>query len=183
MTPKQATAPRSFCSLASLASCHCTMAHTESSSTLASVCDSKYKSAPSWSRSKLGEHYPYSRLRAKYWGKSMAIEEQEWRKSQDTMEVDDSDPESEIGPGCYPLDCQLDLWGSRLWVRKDYIRMYDFCNKWYGQVPSGRYKAPSVVITGQTGIGWVVFLITVSSSNAVREKVNLFGSTMRSVDA
>lgn len=63
---------------------------TESSSTLASV------------------------FKSEYWGKSMAIEEQEWRYSQDDMEVDDSDPESETGPGCYLLDFQLGLWGSRL---------------------------------------------------------------------
>jgi hypothetical protein len=94
-----------------------------------------------------------------------------WRNSQDAIEVDDSDPESETGPGCYLLDFQLGLWGSRLWIRKDYIRMYDFCNQWYGHVTSRdfRHAAPSVVITGQSGIGWVVFIITVSSSNTARK--------------
>lgn len=152
------------------------MAHTESSSTLASVFKSKYDSASSWSTSKLGECYPYSQLHAKYWGKSMAAEEQEWRNSQNDMEVDDSDPESETGPGCYLLDFQLGLWGSRLWVRKDYIRLYDFCNQWYGQATSGdfRYQAPSVVITGQSGIGRVVFLTTVSSSNTARKGKSLW---------
>jgi hypothetical protein len=168
----------------SSASYHCTMA--QSPSTLASVFKLKYKnSVLSWFESKLGECYPYSQLHAKCWGKSMAIDEQEWRNSQDAI---DSDPESETGPGCYPLDFQLDLWGSRLWIRKDYIRMYDFCNQWYGEVTSkdsrGNDKeAPSVVISGQSGIGKVVFLITVSSSNALREKGNLSGLIMPSVDA
>jgi hypothetical protein len=75
-SPKQATASRSFCSLASY---YCTMAHAESPSTLASVFELKHKkSVSSWSESKLEECYPYSRLHAKYWGKTMAIEEQEW---------------------------------------------------------------------------------------------------------
>jgi hypothetical protein len=77
------------------------IAPTESSSTLASVFPLKYKNvASSWSKSKLRESHTYSQLHAKYWGKSMAIEEQEWRNSQDidAMEVDDSDPESETGP-------------------------------------------------------------------------------------
>ena len=93
----------------------------------------------------------------------MATEEQEWCNSHDPMEVDDSDPESETGPGCYPLDFQLDLRSSRRWIRKDYIRLYDFCNQWYEQATSKRETgigAPSVVIIG-----------------------NLSESIMRSVDA
>jgi len=139
---------------------HCIMAHTESSSTLASVFKSEYENSvpSSWSSSKLEDYYPYSQLHAKYWGKSMAIEEQEWRNSQDAMEVDSSDPESETGPGCYPLDFQLDIWGSRLWIRKDYIQLYDFCTQWYGEVTSKgsrltNMEAPTVVITGPSGIG------------------------------
>ena len=88
----------------------------------------------------------------------MAIEEQEWRSSQDAMDVDDKDPESETGSGCYPLDLQLELWGSRLWISKDYIQLYDFCNQWYENVTSKHHSrgtgmnVPSVVITGQSGI-------------------------------
>jgi hypothetical protein len=153
--PNASKTGNSFAIGACLASYHHIMVHTESSSTLASLFKLKDENSVSyWSESKLGECYPYSQLHAKYWGKSMAIEEQEWRNSQDAKEVDDSDPESETGLGCYPLDFQLDLWGSRLWIRKDYVRMYDFCNQWYDSqhLEQTNIEAPSVVITGQSGI-------------------------------
>jgi len=77
----------------------------------------------------------------------------------EVMVADDdySNPESETGPGCYPLDPSVLFRGKRRWIRKDYIRMYDFCDQWYEQVTGmgsrANRRAPSVVITGQSGVG------------------------------
>jgi hypothetical protein len=133
----------------------------KSLSTLASVFQYKDLVA-TWS--KFSTHPRYAKLHEEFWGKSMTIEEQEWRDSQEAMDLamevaddDDSNPESETGPGCYPLDFRIHSRGPRLWIRKDFIRMYDFCDQWYEQVTSmgsrANRQAPSVVITGQSGVG------------------------------
>jgi hypothetical protein len=43
--------------------------------------------------------------------------------------------------------------GSKLWIRKDYLRIYDFCESRCEYVGSKLPRAPSVVITGQPGVG------------------------------
>jgi hypothetical protein len=146
------------------------MAHTSgfardtSPSTLASVF--RYKDlVEAWSKSR-HQYYKgggYAKLHEEFWGKSMAIEEQEWRDSQEATDLamdvtvadgDDSNPESEAGPGCYPLDFCIHK-SLRTWIRKDFIRMYDFCDQWYERVTGSRAnkQAPSVVIAGQSGVG------------------------------
>jgi hypothetical protein len=50
--------------------------------------------------------------------------------------------------------------GSRLWIRKDYIRIYDECKDYYDRPPSGVPKPRSVVITGQPGIGECISFLT-----------------------
>jgi hypothetical protein len=117
--------------------------------------------APKWPRLVDDAIDVYSKLHDKFWGKSMAIDEQEWRDSHEGRAMmdgdDDDDPESEIGPGCYPLELPMCPRCKRLWVRKDYIRLYDFCEQWYERVTGDNSrvdkKAPSVVITGQSGVG------------------------------
>ncbi|KAI9442329.1 hypothetical protein H4582DRAFT_1809402 [Lactarius indigo] len=70
--------------------------------------------------------------------------------------------EDETGPGCYILDLGVpDIRRSKLWVRKEYIRLYGYCNK-YLELHRDDHMAPSVVITGQPGIGksyWVVYAL------------------------
>lgn len=150
------------------------MAHTSGSgsvgddslSTLDSVFQYKELVA-TWSKSNNYRGYYYrthAKLHEQFWGKSMTIEEQEWRDSQEAMDLamevaddEDSNPESETGPGCYPLDSCIHIHGSRPWIRKDFIRMYDFCDQWYEQVTGmgsrANRQAPSVIIAGQSGTG------------------------------
>jgi len=123
-------------------------------STLASVfvCEGD---ANSWT--KLEDHKLLSQLHAKFWRKDMTDEEQEWRRSHPDVQVDDPDDysESDIVPGCYALDFGEErLERSKLWIRRDYLRIYDYCNKHYDRVNSlVSGTAPSVVITGQAGVG------------------------------
>jgi hypothetical protein len=87
---------------------------------------------------KLDGDDPLTVLHAKFWGKSMAIEEQEWRSVQwgdparaRDQDQDEDDPmdehldeDDDIIPGCYPLDLGINV--PKIWIRADYIRIYDF---------------------------------------------------------
>ena len=99
----------------------------------------------------------------------MAIEEQEWSREQsrnpsmdgdDHMEEDVDDGldegsetymDDDVIPGC----CFLDVGGdfSKIWVRADYIRIYDFLEAHYKKSLAPSFKAPAAVVTGQPGIG------------------------------
>ncbi len=116
---------------------------------------------------KLADHEVLAQLHAKYWRKSMLDEEKEWRRKQESdfdasihgcdgsdRMIDDVD--GDIGPGCYVLDIGIDdLPIQKVWIRSDYIRMYDYCSNHYERTKRTRINqmAPSVVITGQPGIG------------------------------
>ena len=127
------------------------MAHTMTPLTLASVFILE-SDANSWT--KLEDDKLLSQLHVKFWCRDMTEEEQEWRRSF-VKPVDYDEDESDIGPGCYALDFGMEhLERSKLWIRNDYLRIYDYCNKHYDRVKSlGSGIAPSVVITGQAGVG------------------------------
>jgi hypothetical protein len=114
------------------------------------------KGPASWS--KLDDIHPYSQLHSKYWGKGIEDEAEEWVKSHPIV----YDPTNDIGPGCFVLDFGIEYYHpSRLWVRQDYIRMYNYC---CDKAPPVKALHPcSVVITGQPGIGGFKFLSFVGS--------------------
>ena len=123
---------------------------------------------------KRGEQWPklddddqLTLFHAKFWGKSMAIEEQEWRSVQsgdparardedqdgDDPMGDDVDEDDDIIPGCYLLDLGINDTVPKIWIRADYIRIYDFLEAHYKKSPAPSFRAPAAVITGQPGIG------------------------------
>jgi hypothetical protein len=90
-------------------------------------------------------------------------EEDEWRRGHPegaTMEVDKDDENvgSEIDLGYYPLDFGIgDLGISELWIRQDYIRIYNYCQEFYNKFLGKRPIPRSVFITRQLGIGkWLL---------------------------
>ena len=99
-----------------------------------------------------------SQFHKKFWGTSMKEEEQQWYERQsdyvrqdEGMEDDDDD---DIVPGCYVLDINTDLEYRRIWIRAEYIRVYDFLETFYAHTTKhSPYKAPGAVVTGQPGIG------------------------------
>lgn len=106
-----------------------------------------------------------ARLHAKFWHQSMEAEEREWCKNQlenEPMAVVDKQPrddnikdtddeDNEIDAGCYVL--QIDIPGLEdIWIRKEYIKLYNCCDD-YLKNDHQFMKTPSVVITGQPGIG------------------------------
>jgi len=86
-----------------------------------------------------------TQFHAKFWGV-----EEEGRPS-DNMEVDDSTAD-EISPRCYVLDICIRGVEDKIWVRADYIRMFEFAEKFYAESLSNP-QSPCLVITGQPGIG------------------------------
>ncbi|KAI0248219.1 hypothetical protein BJV78DRAFT_1239036 [Lactifluus subvellereus] len=120
-----------------------------------------------WAALKLPGNHPLSQLRDKFWNYSVEQEQIEWRRNHpegETMKVDQDDESiaSEIGPGSYPLDLGIKgLEQSKLWIRQDYIRIYNYCQQFYDKL-GGDDLPPSVVITGQPGIGktyWIRYAL------------------------
>ena len=134
---------------------------------------------------------PLALLHAKFWGKNLADEEQQWLNAQqacpdtgsdfglrdqekeeridavvnektvadEAAVVDETmdertamDPDDDIIPGCYMLDIGIDGLMSKLWIRAEYIRAFNFVNAYYDK-PSSILRAPCVVVTGHPGIG------------------------------
>lgn len=59
----------------------------------------------------------------------------------------------DINPGCYFLEIGIDgLEYPWIWIRADYIRIYDALEIHYPR-PTCPYRAPAAVITGGPGIG------------------------------
>jgi hypothetical protein len=102
----------------------------------------------SWS--KLPDDAPFSQLSSKYWGNNIECEAKRWRKSHPTI-VDD--PANDIGPDCFMLNLDINFSPSKLWVRQDYIRIYDYCKKRHASGPLTTGRQRSVVLTGQPGVG------------------------------
>jgi len=125
---------------------------------------------------------PLALLHAKFWGRSMVDEEQVWCNSQPLTlaignESRDKDQDGDefmdkcsdrtvdegqgtdlddddIIPGCYLLDIGIEgLNITKLWVRAEYIRVYDFIEYYHKNPSFPRERAPAVVVTGQPGIG------------------------------
>jgi hypothetical protein len=96
-------------------------------------------------------------LHAKFWGKEPE-EEKERRRAYskgETMEVDDENM-AEIGPNRYALDIGFEDIGCSkvIWIREDHVRIYEYCERYYEEITKSRSpRPPSVVITGQPGIG------------------------------
>lgn len=115
---------------------------------------------------KLADNEPLSQLHTKFWGRPIQDDEPELQMSSEGQPMDDSEDQSEVGPGCFTLELGIsEIRIQKLWVRKDYIRIYEYCNSHYNEVWShpnpdshlgANWKppmAPSIVITGQPGIG------------------------------
>ena len=98
---------------------------------------------------KMDQGDPLSKFHTNYWNKSIDQDESKWVQAQTKfMDTD----ESEVARGCFRLDLEHHF-DSKLWIRKDYLRIYDYCVDRYKYVRDNLHKAPSVVITGQPGLG------------------------------
>lgn len=119
--------------------------------------------------------YIPAQLHQKFWGKPI-MEEIAWRtylkkggrededQDQDVRTFDDthqdqdddqdetSDGEDDIIPGCCALDFgHIDR--QSIWIRADYIRIYDYIEGHYNKHAKRVGRAPSAVVTGEPGVG------------------------------
>jgi len=107
---------------------------------------------------KLGDTNQLSILHAKFWNVGIDQDERTWVEARGKpLEENDG---SEVVQGCFALDIQTkDFMTSKLWVRKDYWRIYDHCQSHYETVLTDRRAGgggthpPIAIITGQPGIG------------------------------
>jgi hypothetical protein len=123
----------------------------ESGSDFASVVQVQEHLAP-WRQ--LDDSDSIALLHRRFWGTSMAIEEQAWRRTQSSDPAIDEDGDQDgddIIPGCYLLDIGMNI--SKLWIRADYIRIYDFLEAHYKKPSAPSFRAPAAVVTGQPGVG------------------------------
>ncbi|KAN0123632.1 hypothetical protein V8E52_002964 [Russula decolorans] len=154
------------------------MAHV--TPTLASVL---HRKGPSASLSKLEEGHRFSQLCSKYWGKVIEHDAKQWRKSHSSVKVNRT---VEIGPKCFGLDLGINLKCSKMWVRQDYIRIYDYCSERHEAGPSSATeRARSVVITGQPGVGktyWVTYAVRrrLGEQKPHQEKASLLANASES---
>ncbi|KAF8337726.1 hypothetical protein F5887DRAFT_531087 [Amanita rubescens] len=127
---------------------------------------------------KIDDDQPFAKLHAKFWGISMLHEEQEWRNSQqpipavgDELETEDhmdmnfdaDDVDADVIPGCYVLNIGIKgLERSKIWIRADYIRVYNYLETINDGISKAEGVAPGAIITGQPGIGksvWVYYVL------------------------
>ncbi|KAH9034854.1 hypothetical protein EDB85DRAFT_963313 [Lactarius pseudohatsudake] len=121
--------------------------------------------------------HPLVQLHRKFWLQSLLDVPENESTNIDKDEGDDEGDET--GPGCYILNLGIpDIWPELL-VRKEYIRLYEFCDKYLGSHCDDP-SPPSVVITGQPGIGksyWPIYALC--RRLAEKKPVIWFHSTQR----
>ena len=100
---------------------------------------------------------PLALFHKKFWGKSMKDEESEWRKSQIRIAQDEDeimDKDDDIISGCYILNISIPrMLVSHLWIRADYICVFNFFQAFFNTHAKPMAKVPSGVLTRQPGIG------------------------------
>ena len=107
-----------------------------------------YNLLPDPPLAKVDVMHDLSQLHSQYWSKNINADADD-QTSEQLPDVD----ESEVVRGCFNLTIRFpgnneDF--SKLWVRKDYIRIYDYCEGYdttIGPTP------PSIIISGQPGVG------------------------------
>lgn len=113
---------------------------------------------------KLDDEYEVVHLHRKFWvqgkyDKLLNVDEDEGATEVDEGAAEDN---ADIGPECHVLDFEIPHFGrSKLWVRKEYIRMYKRCKDHFKPGPY-QYQSPSLVVTGQPGIGksyWILYVL------------------------
>ncbi|EGO02970.1 hypothetical protein SERLA73DRAFT_70446 [Serpula lacrymans var. lacrymans S7.3] len=97
----------------------------------------------------LDEDNPFAAFHRKFWGKDMSFDGQSERGA-DKYVVEEMN-EAQLVEGCHVIHVDIDALCTKLWVRAEYLRVYEYLQAVY----NGRKKHESgltVVLTGQPGI-------------------------------
>jgi len=110
---------------------------------------------------RLDDNSDLSVLHANFWNVSIDQDRHAWEGAHGELMENDG---SEVVQGCFILDLHIrTLMVSKLWVRKDYWRIYDHCQSHYETVLTARRAGgagthpPIAIITGQPGVGECFF--------------------------
>lgn len=101
-------------------------------------------------------------------------------------EEDDDDNDGDLIPGCRVLDLDLALEYQRIFIRADYVRIYDFLEGHSNSVSSSVHNRPtSAVVTGGSGVGELAFVAAIGGTTKLlyHFKARVSGSTMPYADA
>ena len=100
---------------------------------------------------KLKSNQDLSMFHAKYWGKDILEDKRKWLETQNGGHRMDTDE----APANFALYFNIDgLNAPSVWVREDYMLLYDECMAYFNRPRvKSNVMPPSVVITGQPGIG------------------------------
>jgi hypothetical protein len=77
-------------------------------------------------------------------------------EGEEEEDEDDGEDEDDIIDGCYVLDVNIPAMETSIWVRAEYIRIFDRIAKLYNGVVNQErkdQKSSCVILTGQPGIG------------------------------
>jgi hypothetical protein len=111
-------------------------------------------------------------------GKGRAIDEDEGKgraidkDDNETMEENELEgvaDEDDI-PGCYPFSVGIE--DITVWIRADYIRVYNALEDYYKKAMKRSGRTPSAVVTGQPGIGESRYLLPLcgTQNRALRQE-------------
>ncbi|KAI0301474.1 hypothetical protein BC826DRAFT_1183413 [Russula brevipes] len=102
-----------------------------------------------------------SELHARFWGDSVADERRDWWSNHQGEVMVGS---NEVDEDCFVLNYDFGLLDrSVLWVRRDYVRIYEYCHQHCERAKNNPQRiAPSFILTGQPGIGksyWISYAV------------------------
>jgi hypothetical protein len=101
---------------------------------------------------KLRTYDKLSIILAKFWGKDVREEKHKWQETQTRVHKMDTDD----APANFAFSFNIEgLNIPSMWVREDYVLLYDECTTYFANPVEKKFGSlsPSVVITGQSGIG------------------------------
>jgi hypothetical protein len=85
-------------------------------------------------------------------GKGRAINEDDNEAmDEDELDGEATDEDDDIVPGCYPFSVGIE--NITVWIRPDYIRVYEALQDYYEKATKQSGRTPSAVVTGQPGNG------------------------------
>ena len=85
-------------------------------------------------------------------GKGRAIHEDDNEAlDEDELDGEATDEHDNIVPGCYPFSVGIE--NITVWIRADYIRVYEALQGYYEKATKQSGRTPSAVVTGQPGNG------------------------------
>ncbi|KAN0127599.1 hypothetical protein V8E53_014577 [Lactarius tabidus] len=106
---------------------------------------------------KLPNTYELAQLHRKFWVQG------EYDKLLNVDEDEGDAEDDEVSPKCHVLDIGIPgLEWSKIWIRKEYIRMYQRCKDHFKPGLHNKFQSPSLVVTGQPGIGkrhWIIYVL------------------------